>query len=762
MKTITYPFLLCLFLLTAIPMAAQRPSLIPAPAEVSWGEGSYTLTAKTTIGYADQQLAGAAGYLQKLLNRPTGFTIKTRKGKGNILLSLSKQNGVDGSYTLQVTPQGVVITGVGYRGVINGISTLRQLLPAEIESAVKVAQEWTVPCVNIVDRPAFPWRGMELDVSRHFFSKQEVEELLDVMALYKLNKLHWHLTDDQGWRIEIKKYPLLTENAGWRIFNNQDSICQRRAVQEDNPDFRLPADKIRVKDNGQQQYGGYYTQADIRNIVAYASQRGIDILPEIDMPGHFMSAIANYEGLSCFPRIGWGALFSTPLCPGKDRAIAFCKDIYREVFSLFPYEYVHIGGDEVDMTNWKKCPDCQQRMRENGLKTEPQLQAWFIHQMEQFFNANGRKMIGWDEIIEGGLSATSTVHWWRSWSPKVMQDATAHGNRVICSPNAQFYLDYGEDRNSIPSIYGFNPYEGAADSSLVLGVQGNLWTEWVPTRERMLYMAFPREIAVAERGWSLPTRMNLDDFQNRLLQQLPRLQQMKVTYRTPSLEGFRDVNVFTDTMRVNVHCADPSAIIRYTTDGSMPNEQSARYVSPFAINRSTDFTFRTFDYQGRRGEIFRCRYVKEDYAPAIDLKTDLKDGLDAEWHDFAGGRCADIDKAPLQGHYVTRGVEIPQEVKGNIGLILTGYLYVPADDIYTFSLLSDDGSYLMLDGKMTVDNDGEHSPVEKVGQHAMQAGWHPLLVRYFDHNGGTLSLKVSSASLSAQKQTIAFKHESIK
>ena len=743
MKFLRLFFSAMLVVCLGVKAHAQYPALIPVPNEVYWADGYVTITNKTTIGYSDAKLKAAAEYLKQMLDRATGYNLYVKKGKGVISLSLTKVDANSGYYKLDANGGQIRIVGGSYQGVINGISTLHQLLPADIEQKKVVAgQVWRVPCVAITDKPRFEWRGLELDVSRHFFSKAEIKELLDVMALYKMNKFHWHLTDDQGWRVEIKKYPLLTQNGAWRTLNGQDEICLDRAKQEDNPDFNLPDDKMKMKD-GKKVYGGYYTQDDIREVVAYAAQRGIDVVPEVDMPGHSACAISNYDGLSCFKETKWRS-FSSPMCPGKDRMLEFCKDIYREIFSLFPYKYVHIGGDEVDMTDWKACPDCQKRMHENNLKSEPELQAWFNKYMERFFHENGKQMIGWDEILDGGISPEATVMWWRSWAPNVLGRSLANGNKVICTPNTQFYLDYNEDGNSIGKIYDFRTIPGvenAQQEAMVMGVQGNIWAEFIPSRERMFFMTYPRAVAIAELGWSDVKDMNLGDFNKRLLIHLKRLQKLNVPYRTPGLQGFNDVNVFVDKANVNVGCCDPDAVIRYTTDGSFPNGQSPMYKVGMTVDSTTNFIFRTFDYASRRGEMFRVQYLQEDYVPAVQVSA-KPDGLSAAWYDYAGESCREIDKSPLKGNYVAKGVVIPEEVKGNIGLILTGYIDVPKDDIYTFKLLSDDGSLLYLDGKLMLDNDGGHAPVEKSTQHAMCEGMHKIMVKYFDHNGGILKMTV--------------------
>jgi len=733
------------------PMFAQNVQsvlpIIPQPVSVSTTNDFYVLKNSDAITYSDRSLQPAAEYLSKMLSRATGFSMPIKRSAGAIQLELTTV-GKEGSYALRVDKKGVLILGNGYKGIINGIQTLRQLLPDDIESKTTVSADkrnsWTIPFATIVDEPRFDWRGMHIDCSRHFYTVDEMKEILDVISLYKINKLHWHLTDDQGWRIEIKKYPLLTQKGAYRILNNQDTVCLKRAKAEDNPTLLLPQKFCKTDEQGRTIYGGFYTQDQIRDIVAYATVRGIDVVPEIDMPGHFLSAIENYDGLSCFKEIGWGTLFTTPLCPGKDKMIEFCKDIWSEIIPLFPYEYVHFGGDEVDMKNWKKCPDCQKRIRDNSLKDEHELQSWFMHKMEEFINSKGKKVIGWDEIIAGGLSNTSTIMWWRSWNKTALDDATTHGNPVICTPNAEFYFDYQEDSKSIPNIYNFDPQPdrlSPAQKNLVLGVQGNNWAEYIPSIERLYYQAFPRMIAVAELGWTAVDRKDLQDFKNRLQKHYPRLQKMGVNYRIPDLQGFYNTNVFTDSKRVEVTSHDPSATIYYTTDGSMPTNLSQRYTQPILVDHDTEFQFRPYNQQGLGGEVVKTSFRKEALAPAKQVVA-LNKGLRADWYDYTGPDCAGIDKAKHNGTFVADGVVIPNEVSGNIGLILTGTINVPADDIYTFCLLSDDGSYLKIDGKMIVDNDGEHSPKELIGQHAMKSGQHDIYVRYFDHNGGTLQLRV--------------------
>ena len=748
LKQIVAVFTLGIALMTACndaPPIIKDASILPIPVSLKQDTTCFILPKSTTIGINDPQLKPAAEYLASILSPATGYSFKVSEGQGNINLGIGTIEGTEDAYTLVSNPESVNITGNTYRGVIAGIQSLRQLFPAEIEADKKVSgMSWGIPSVQIQDAPRFGWRGLMLDVSRHFYSKEEIMEFLDLMALYKLNKFHWHLTDDQGWRLEIKKYPLLTEKGAWRKFNNHDRDCIKYAAEQDNPDYEIPTDKIQIVE-GDTLYGGFYTQEDVKEVIAYAQVRGIDIIPELDMPGHMLAAVSNYDGVSCFEETGWGSTFSSPVCPGKDSALEFCKNVYTELIELFPYEYVHIGGDEVEKTNWKKCPDCQARMKEHGLKTEEELQAWFIHEMEHFFNSKGKKMIGWDEIIEGGLSETATVMWWRSWAKLAPSQTTGQGNDLIFTPNAPFYLDYAQDKKSVLNIYNYEPMKEVPDADkqhLVKGVQGNIWCEWIPSRERMHYMAAPRMLAIAELGWSANDRKDWADFQVRMADQFGRLNVMDVQYRIPDLEGFMKNNVFIGEKKVEITCLDPSASIHYTTDGSIPTLESPKYDGNLVLTETTDLTLRVFRPTGKRSDIVKTHFEKTEYSPATTAAPS-NPGLKATWYDFKGKTCAEIAAAPVKKTYRVEDVTIPKGVKSFIiGLTYKGYINIPEDGIYSFYLSSDDGSMLYIDGKQVIDNDGLHAPGEVTGQAALKQGYHPIEVQYFDHGGGSINLKV--------------------
>lgn len=736
-------------LLAGCSAKKQRPelSIVPQPLEMTAENGEFRLKQQIVLGISDDRLQAAADYLKDKIVKATGLEVRTGQGNGDIMFLLSDTvlGGKEGAYRLNIDKERITLIGNDYGSIISGIGTIRQLMPIEFEreAALNGKVEWALPAVQIADAPRFGWRGMMLDVARHFYTKEEVMHLLDLMAMYKLNKFHWHLTDDQGWRVEIKKYPLLTEKGAWRKYNNHDRSCLNMAKVQDNPDFLIPSDRKKVV-GGDTVYGGFYTQDEIREVVAYAARLGIDVMPEIDMPGHSLVAASNYKGIACHEQTGWGKIFSSPVCPGKESALEFCKNVYSEIFQLFPYKYVHLGADEVEKTNWKECRDCQRRIKQKGLKNEEELQAWFVKEMETFFNANGKELFGWDEILDGGLSETAHVMWWRSWAKKTVPLATAQGNRVVMCPNAVMYFDAQQDKNTLSNVYRFEPFlEGLSpeQQALIMGVQGNLWTEWIPSWDRVEYLIMPRMLALSEVGWTMPENKDWKGFQQKVIDQLPRLDVMGINYRIPDLVGGYTSNAFIGETTVAVECPAPLAEIYYTTDGSIPTKNSIPYTKPFMITETTNFIFRTFRPDGTKGDMLKMKYMKDTCSPAVQAMVKGV-GVKAVWHDYRGNSCKGIESAPVKGEYMVSSVSIPREVKGDIGLVLTGFLDIPEDGIYTFALHSDDGSVLTIGDRVVVDNDGAHSPREIIGQKALAKGLHPFKVTYFDYNGGILEMKM--------------------
>jgi hexosaminidase len=525
MKTRITGVLLSLLAATALAQAASGPDLVPLPQKMELKSGSFTLTAGTTVTTdAASQATGA--YLAEQLRQPTGFALKTAtatsSAKGTIFLTTANAKtdlGTEG-YELTVTPDGIVIRAPEQAGLFYGVQTLLQLLPPQVYSRSAVSGvAWTAPAVQIEDQPRFHWRGLMLDVSRHFYNKAEVKRLLELMAANKINVFHWHLVDDPGWRIEIKKYPKLTEVAGWR----------------DGIDFGLdPKSSTAYGPDGR--YGGFYTQDDIREIVAYATSLHITVVPEIEMPGHSGGALRARQDLGCSGKN------TGVYCAGNEDTFVFLQDVLTEVFALFPSQYIHIGGDEVDKTAWHSCPKCQARMKAEGLKSEHELQSYFIRRIEKFINANHRDLLGWSEIREGGLAANATVMDWIGGG----KEAAAEGHKVVMSPTGFCYFDYFQSQDTasepraiggflpLQKVYSFEPIPDGLPKdkeSLILGGQGNVWTEFIASFKHVQYMTFPRLTALAEVTWSPKETRNWDNFKRRLQTQYKRFDVMEVNCR---------------------------------------------------------------------------------------------------------------------------------------------------------------------------------------------------------------------------------------
>ncbi|MEZ4667302.1 MAG: beta-N-acetylhexosaminidase [Anaerolineae bacterium] len=502
-------------------------ALVPKPQSVRAGEGAFHITNQTVI-VAVGDAVPVAELLGELLRAPTGFHLPVvAEGAGSLQLLL-RDGYPEESYQLHVEEGCLTLEAGNQSGLFRGLQTVRQLLPVEIESRQAVhGVTWAIPALTIEDAPRFGWRGLHLDVARHFFDVNVVKKFIDVMALYKFNVFHWHLTDDQGWRIEIKQYPKLTEIGSQR---SETPIPANRHQGDGKP------------------YNGFYTQDEIREVVAYAAARSIIIVPEIEMPGHALAALASYPELGCVgsgyaPWTKWG-IADDVFCAGKEEVFAFLEDVLTEVLELFPSEFIHVGGDECPKERWENCPHCQARIKAEGLADEHELQSYFIQRMEKWLNAHGRRLIGWDEILEGGLAPNATVMSWRGSQGGI--DAANAGHDVVMTPTTHCYLDYyqSEDTDNEPAaigeylplerVYQYQPIPldiDPAKAHHVLGGQGNVWSEYLPSGAQVEYMVYPRAAALAEILWSYPTERNFEDFFIRMSQQQARLEFLGVNYR---------------------------------------------------------------------------------------------------------------------------------------------------------------------------------------------------------------------------------------
>ncbi|MBS1661856.1 MAG: family 20 glycosylhydrolase [Bacteroidetes bacterium] len=715
------------------PVATQRTDgrypIIPYPVSLNPAEGEFVVGPATTL-VVDARFKSEGEILNSYFAKPLA-TGKT----ADIMLKYDNNIKEEEGYELVISPKHMVLSARTPAGAFMGVQTIRQLLPVG-------TGEVRLPALTIKDAPTYGWRGMHLDVSRHFFSMDYLRRFVDIMALYKLNTFHLHLTDDQGWRIEIKKYPLLTQNGAWRTFNNQDSACMKRAV--DNPDFVIDPSHIIQKD-GKTLYGGFYTQEEMRGLVAYAAARHITIIPEIDMPGHMMAAINQYNYLSCDGTSVFGKLFSTPICPCLPTTFQFAQDVYSEIMDIFPSQYIHIGGDEVDRSLWAKSPECKALMEKEGLKTTAELQSYFIRKMEQFFNSKGRKLIGWDEILEGGISKTAMVMYWRTWVPKAPSEAAKNGNAVVMTPGNPLYFDATPDRNSLPAVYNFNPIpKGLTDAEArnIIGAQANIWTEYIPTERRADYMYMPRMTAMAEILWT-PQR-DYASYLRRLRSSYGRLDALGVHYRLPDLNGFLSLNAFTNKDTLWIRKPLDGLTIRYSMDSTAPTAASPVLSAPLVIGESKKLRVAAFRPDGSRGDVYDLQYQKQTLAEPASA-AGLSEGLvcsQFKGHFRMTGRMADrkVDTVMTVG-----GIVVPPALEApSFGLQYRGYLDVPQDGVYSFYLMCDDGGILRIADREVVNNDGNHAPFEKNGQVALKKGPQKFALDFIEGGGGyVLQLRYS-------------------
>ena len=526
--------------ITAICPAAEQPdksvSTIPQPVSMEISDGYFQIGPDTRI-IAENEAAAEAAKLIDSLASAMGFKLSlantSRRRRGSISLRLDEDLSKlgDEGYRLRVSPRRVSIRAKEPAGLFYGIQTLRQLLPEQVFSKRKVeGAEWKVPCVRITDYPRFGWRGLLVDPARHFIPKQDLMRFIDIMALHKFNSLQIHLTDDQGWRIEIRKYPELTRTGAWMDYTTM------RSGQE-------------AEGSGDKRPGGFYSQDDIREIVRYAAERYINIVPEIEMPAHTGAAIISYpeiglypEKLSALPAEKRWFANERVLAP-RPKTVEFMQNVLTEVMELFPSDYIHIGGDEANIEHWKKSEEMQALKRELGLKDEAELHSWFIRQVDSFLTSHGRRLVGWDEILQGGLAPGATVMSWRGQQGGIT--AANAGHDVVMAPTTHTYFDYyqgpseGEPRaigGNLPleKVYRFEPIPKditAEKTKHVLGVQGQLWGEYISTAEHRYYMAYPRAAALAEVGWSPRAAKNYENFLARLGCHLKRFDAAGINYR---------------------------------------------------------------------------------------------------------------------------------------------------------------------------------------------------------------------------------------
>ena len=746
---------LCIFMAVGTGMANAQDNdpnlgIIPAPVSVKKTTGQFLLSQETVV-QADSVNNKAVLFLTDYLHNKTMLHVplkpNTNMGLVNsiVITSVGADNLPAEGYRLIITPQQVLIVGKG-AGLFYGVQTLIQLMPLDRGAVVKL------PCAQIEDYPRFGYRGLMLDVCRHFFSVEFVKKYIDLMAAYKLNNFHWHLTDDQGWRIEIKKYPKLTQIGSQRAQTVIGNYHDRTPQQFDNTP-----------------YGGYYTQDQIRDVVKYAAERYINIVPEIEMPGHSEAALAAYPELSCDPSLGyktsetWG-VFHDIYCP-SDKTFAFLQDVLTEVMELFPSKYIHIGGDEAPKDVWKKSEFCQQLIKKLKLKDdkasskEDKLQSYFIQRMEKFVNSKGRSIIGWDEILEGGLSPNATVMSWRGEAGGIAAAQQSH-NVVMTPGSGGLYIDHAQGKINEPlsiggnqplsMIYSYNPIPAvltADQQKYIVGVQANLWTEYIPTELKVEYMLLPRLLALSEVAWTPLATKNYNDFANtRLPSQLAVLDANRFNYRVPTAIGAKDTIVFGSQMSVNLKPSVAGAKIYYTIDGYEPGLTDLEYTIPMNYNVPPD-QYRELKTivitpSGKRSQVTHLTMYNKTPLPPVAY-TGKASGLKYELYTGVFTNLSQLKDAAVIDTGVVNTFNtsaFKKNIKG-FGVIYNGFIRIDNDGVYGFTTSSANGSSLLIDDQPVVDNDGKHAIFDQGGAVPLQKGFHKITVKYFDTgNAGTLKV----------------------
>ncbi len=646
-----------LFLLSAcvsenpVDHAASDYNLIPQPQNLKAGAGYFSLSSETTVSFdaENPQIGQSAEYLRSFLQRNNNIQLaETSKSSNRIQFQLDDNTAGPESYVLIITQKGVLVKGSSPAGIFRGTMTLLQLISQQS------GQEGLIelPCVFIEDEPAFAYRGMHLDVARHFFPVSFIKKYIDLLAFYKMNRFHWHLTEDQGWRIEIKQYPKLQEVAAYR----KETLIGHYSDQPHQFDG--------------ERYGGYYTQEEIKEVVQYARERFITIIPEIDIPGHTRAALAAYPELGCTSETydvatKWG-VFPEVLCP-KEETFEFLENVFSELIELFPSKYIHIGGDECPKEQWKNSAFCQELMKREGLKDEHELQSYFISRIEKFLNAKGRQIIGWDEILEGGLAPNATVMSWRGESGGI--EAAKQGHDVVMTPTSHCYFDYYQSVHPdeplaiggylpLEKVYNYHPVPeelSEEEAKHILGAQGNVWTEYIKTPEQVEYMAFPRAIALAEVNWSGKDHKDFDRFTKRLIHHINWLKKRGVNVAN-HLYDIKTEVISGEGVSLKFYNLANEGIIRYSVSDTVTAEDQA-VTRPVPITQSGVYTGQTFINGAAAGRSESIEFnwhkasgvpieIAEQPAPQYSQggKEALVNGVlgsndrygDAEWLGFSG------------------------------------------------------------------------------------------------------------------------------
>ncbi|MGY3795528.1 family 20 glycosylhydrolase [uncultured Aquimarina sp.] len=719
------------------------PRITPMPLSLLEKQGGFTIDKETSFFSKEEEAKKIATFFIEMIQEKTGLLLNTseEKKENSIHLVIDSSLSInEEGYLLKTFEDHIIITAKTAKGLFYGTQSLLQLLPSVSREDYTSDIEIIIPSVDIKDEPAFKWRGVLLDVSRHFFTVEFIKKQLDFLATLKINKFHWHLTDDQGWRIEIKQYPKLTE-IGAKRGDNNNTI-----------------------------YHGFYTQEDIKEVVAYAQERFIDVIPEFDMPGHARAILAAYPELACEKksfeiREIWGVDYNI-LCAGKENVYVFIENVIAEMATLFPYQYFHVGGDEVPKRNWKESELCQKLMKKEGLKDEEELQSYFMERVEKILHKHHKVMIGWDEILEGGITETTNIMSWQGEKGGIK--AANQGHDVIMTPLDYVYLNFYQGSKQVePMAFGghtplqktylYNPIPDAIKEDKrhhILGLQGNLWAEQTDNDNIAEYQLYPRLIAIAEIGWTVRKNKNFNNFLNRLNSLYPILDDHEINYHIPLPEGpSSDHVVFIDSVTLPFSTTHPVKMV-YTTDGSNPTYNSEEYTSPLTFHKSTTLKIASILPHGKISKTRTIDIVKQSYLPSISESVDLSPGLKIK---------------TIKGHFLNINEikkEIPSEVsvvknireanntfdwghevnKENFkAVFLEGYIDIPEDGIYYFSSTQDQiwiGNQLVIDYQKIIKKHPEESSIAlKKGKHKLKIVYLNNIVKGWASDWNTVELK---------------------
>lgn len=737
--------LLTLLLISCTPKPAKviEPAIVPEPQSmVVEMNKHYALNSQPAMHSDADKADKALNFLNDYFHATGWKSHIAAQGSAEIRFE-EKVGLADEAYELSVNSTGINIRASHEKGFFYAIQSLIQLLPPQKHIA-------NLPYMEIQDEPRFAWRGLHLDVGRHFFPAEFIKKYIDLMAFYKFNTFHWHLTEDQGWRIEIKKYPKLTEIGSQR----KETILEKNF----NP---------YVGDG--EPYGGFYTQQEIKEVIAYAQEREITIVPEIEMPGHSLAALAAYPELGCAPgpyEVGtqWG-VYDDIYCP-SELTFGFLEDVLTEVMELFPSKYIHVGGDEAPKTAWRKSALAQEVIKREGLKNEFELQSYFIQRMEKFLNANGRQLIGWDEILEGGLAQGAAVMSWRGEAGGI--EAAEANHNVVMTPNSHMYFDYYQGDPeieplanggiiSLEKVYNYSPVPENLDEvhqQYIMGAQANVWTEYIKTSDHVEYMVYPRALALAETVWSKAENKDWERFQEKLKYQYQLLDARDVNYHVAPPAGLKQGLTLSDEMELSLSTPYADAKIFYTIDGAEPDATSTEYTGPFTIDlaeNEVQVKAVTITSTGKASPVVHGSYKKSALVESVKpLKIDA--GLQVLMYQKAYSTVTRIEGEP-NSTYIASKVELPENQPDQFGLIFQGFINIPADGVYTFYTTSDDGSSITIGDQLVVNNDGPHGAEERLGEIALKAGYHPFQLRYFEGGGGE-GLKAHISGPNMPKQEI--------